>query len=233
MDAPGGLEAPTPPTPSPRRFRTRMASGVVALIPLVVTVWVMRFLFTFTAGILLPFVDPAVGNWPAPLRAALSFGILLVFIYALGTLATHVVGRRILGLGEAIVLRVPLVRVVYSASRQVVAAFQGRGSRAFQSVVFVEFPGPGNQAIGFVTGSFTRPDGTECSTVFVPTTPNPTTGFLQIYPKDRLVTTEYTVEEGIKMIMSLGVLVPDPAHRTPPRGRSRERRPEGPPAPSV
>lgn len=186
-----------------------MASGIVALIPLVVTVLVLRFLFNFTASILLPVVDPAVETWPPAARALLSFAILLFAVYLLGWLATNFIGRRILGLGESLVLRLPFVKVVYRASKQVVAAFEGREARAFKAVVFVEFPQPGMRALGFVTGVVRTESGERWSTVFVPTTPNPTTGFLQVVPEDRLVQTGYTVEEGIKMVMSLGVLVPE------------------------
>ncbi len=196
-------------TPLRGRFRRRMASGMVALIPVVVTVAVLRFLFGFTASIFLPFVDPAVETWPPVARAALSFIILLVAVYLLGELATNFVGRRILGLGEAVVLRVPFVKVVYAASKQVVAAFERREARAFKSVVFVEFPAPGMRAVGFVTGATSDASGTTWTTVFVPTTPNPTTGFLQFVAEDQLVQTGYTVEEGIKMVMSLGVLMPE------------------------
>jgi uncharacterized membrane protein len=202
------------------RFRRRMASGLVALIPVVVTIGVLRFLFNFTASILLPFVDPAVATWPPGARAALSFGILLLGVYLLGELATNFVGRRILLIGESIVLRVPFVKVVYSASKQVVAAFQGREAKAFKSVVFVEFPRPGMRALGFVTGAIADTSGKTWTTVFVPTTPNPTTGFLQIVPPSDVVPTSYSVEEGVKMIMSLGVLAPDAVAVVPP-GESR------------
>jgi uncharacterized membrane protein len=186
-----------------------MASGLVVLIPLVITVGVIRFLFDFTSGILLPFIDPALADWPLLARAALSFAILLLVIYLLGALATNIVGRRVLSLGERVVLKLPFVKVVYSVSKQIVAAFQGQGSKAFKSVVFVEFPQPGMRAIGFVTSSMKRPDGSEWSTVFVPTTPNPTTGFLQLVPQESIEQTGFTIEEGIKMVMSLGVLVPE------------------------
>ena len=105
-------------------------------------------------------------------------------------------------------LRVPFVKVIYSASKQVADAFQNRKARAFRAVVLVEFPGPGMRAIAFVTGDVTDSAGRACHTVFVPTTPNPTTGFLQVIPTDRVEATPYTVEDGIKMVMSLGVLVP-------------------------
>jgi uncharacterized membrane protein len=186
-----------------------MASGLVILIPLVITAAVIRFLFDFTSGILLPVIDPALADWPGIARAALSVLILLVVIYLLGALATNIVGRRVLSLGERVVLRLPFVKVVYSVSKQVVAAFQGQGSKAFKSVVFVQFPHPGVRSIGFVTGRMVREDGSVWSMVFVPTTPNPTTGFLQLVPQESVEQTRYTVEEGIKMVMSLGVLVPE------------------------
>jgi len=197
------------PLPRPPLFKTRMASGLVVLIPLVITLGVIRFLFDFTSGILLPFIDPALADWPVIARAALSFAILLLVVYVLGALATNIVGRRVLSLGERVVLKLPFVKVVYSVSKQIVAAFQGQGSQAFKSVVFVEFPQPGMRAIGFVTSYMTRPDGSRWTTVFVPTTPNPTTGFLQLVPEAALEQTGYTVEEGVKMVMSLGVLVPE------------------------
>lgn len=186
-----------------------MASGLVVLIPLVVTLAVIRFVFNFTSGILLPFLDPTLANWPTAARAALSLAILLVIIYVLGEIAAHVVGRRVLALGERLVLKLPFVKVIYSASKQVVATFQGQTSQAFKSVVLVEFPHPGMRSIGFVTSRVELPGGSIRSLVFVPTTPNPTTGFLQLVPPERLVDAGISVEDGIKLVMSLGVLPPE------------------------
>jgi len=197
------------------RLRRRMASGIAVLIPLVVTVYVLRVLFGFTAGILLPIIDPAVDHWSAPARIALSLGILVVMVYLLGELAAHVLGRRALSLAEALLLRVPIVRVIYRVSKQVVTAFERQDRSAFKSVVFVEFPRPGMRAMGFVTSTFRKPDGSEWKTVFVPTTPNPTTGFLQIVNSSEVVQTDFTVEEAFKMVMSLGVLSPEALARLP------------------
>lgn len=190
------------------RIRSRMTSGVVALVPLVITVYVLRALFALTAGILLPFISPAVEHWPWFLRAALSLAVLLVAIYFLGELAQNLVGRRVLQLGEEILLRVPFVKVVYRASKQVVTAFQKPNSAAFKSVVLVEFPRPGMRAVGFLTNTFTLADGSVWHAVFVPTTPNPTTGFLQYVPAEAVTPTDFTVEDAFKTVMSLGVLTP-------------------------
>lgn len=209
------MNAPEPATAHrphrPGRFATRMASGIFALIPIVVTFVVLRWVFNLTAGIFLPVIDSAVGDWPLLARAILAVAILVLAVFVLGEIAAHVVGRRVLALAEALVLRLPFVKVVYSISKQVVGAFQGQGTKAFKSVVYVDFPQPGHRSVAFVTSNFDKPDGSSWSTIFVPTTPNPTTGFLQIVERDRLEPTEMTVEEGIKMIMSLGVLRPDAA----------------------
>lgn len=191
------------------RMRTRMTSGVVALVPLVVTVYVLRAIFGLTAGILLPLIDPAVGSWPWFPRAALSVAVLLVGIYVLGGMATNLVGRRFLQFAEEVILRVPLVKVIYRASQQVVTAFRRPDAAAFKAVVLVEFPRRGTWAVGFLTSTFTLADGALWHAVFVPTTPNPTTGFLQCFPAEEVTATDFTVEEAFKMVMSLGVLTPE------------------------
>lgn len=212
------------PLRRPTRFATRMASGIVALIPILVTFAVLRWVFNLTAGILLPFIDELVGGWPPLAEAALAVLLLLVGVYLLGEVTAHVVGRRVLALVEALVLRLPFVKTIYSISKQVVGAFQGQGTKAFKSVVYVEFPHPGLRSVAFVTSDFTKPDGTAWSTIFVPTTPNPTTGFLQIVERDKLERTEMSVEEGIKMIMSLGVLRPEKSEPSPAHDVARMRR---------
>lgn len=190
------------------RIRSRLVSGVAVLVPLFITIFILRALFGFTAGILLPILDPAVDHWPGWARAALALAILILIVFVLGELAAHLVGRRIISLGEAVLLRVPVVRVIYKASRQVVSAFGGKERSAFRSVVLIEFPHPGMRSIGFVTSSFEKADGSSWRTVFVPTTPNPTTGFLQILPASSVAPTDFSVEEAFQMVMSLGVLSP-------------------------
>jgi uncharacterized membrane protein len=190
------------------RIRSRLVSGVAVIVPLFITVFILRALFGFTARILLSILGPAVEHWPVGARIALSAVILFLVVYALGELAAHVVGRRVISLAEAILLRVPLVRVIYKASQQVVSSLEGKERSAFRSVVLVEFPHPGLRSIGFVTSRFEKPDGSAWSTVFVPSAPNPTTGFLQILPTSSVIPTEFTVEEAFQMVMSLGVLSP-------------------------
>lgn len=190
------------------RMRARVVSGIAVLIPLFITFVVLRAVFGFTVGILLPILDPAVDHLSEPVRVALALGLLVLILYGLGELAAHVVGRRILSLGDWVLLRVPFVGVIYKTSRQVVSAFQRTDSSAFKSVVLVEFPHPGLRSVAFVTSTFSSPDGSAWKTVFIPTTPNPTTGFLQVVPASKVVPTDFTIEEAFQMVMSLGVMSP-------------------------
>ncbi|HEX9887055.1 MAG TPA: DUF502 domain-containing protein [Longimicrobiales bacterium] len=197
------------------RVRNRILSGVFVVIPAMITVYVLRVLYGFTAGLVLPVIYPAVDHWPAWVGIALSFVILVGSLWILGEITAHVVGRRFLGLGEKILLKVPVVRVIYRTSKQVVTAFEGQDRAAFKSVVFLEFPRQGMRALGFVTSTIEQPDGSTWNTVFVPTTPNPTTGFLQVVRTAEVTATDFSVEEAFKMIMSLGVLSPERVEALP------------------
>lgn len=189
--------------------RARVLSGLVALIPLVLTFWVLRALLRFLAGLTLPLFGSVFADWPLLAREALAVLALVGALYVLGEVTALVVGRRLLNLGEKVLLRVPLARVIYGASKQVLESLQTTRHPQFRSVVAINFPSGGLQSIGFLTGTLAELDGEQLVTVFVPTTPNPTTGFLQIVPASRLTKLDITIEEAIRTIMSLGVLAPD------------------------
>ncbi|MEW6354705.1 MAG: DUF502 domain-containing protein [Planctomycetota bacterium] len=206
-------DEPTEPKAPSGRFgasiRTRLLSGIVVIVPLGITVLILRFLFLVTAGYLTPVIQHAFGPLPAFYVAAISVVVLLALLYLVGFVATHMVGRRLIGLGEAILLRIPLVKIIYSAAKQAIEVLATPSGAAFKAVVMVEFPRPGLKAMGFITGAITFPDGRRLYKVFIPTTPNPTTGFLQFIPPDEVMETTMSVEEGIKMLVSGGILSPD------------------------
>ena len=128
------------------------------------------------------------------------------------------VGRVLVGLGERLVHRMPVVRNVYGALKQIFETVMSQSSGAFRQVVLFEYPRRGSWAIGFITG---RTEGEvqnvteeEVLNVFLPTTPNPTSGYLLFIPRSELVLLDMTVEEGIKMVVSGGIVTP-PARRPP------------------
>jgi uncharacterized membrane protein len=193
--------------PFRRRLRSRLVSGLAVLVPIGITLLALRFFLDAAAGLAHPLTHRFLGEWPWFARALFSLSILVILVYVVGEIAAHVVGRRLIALGEALLLRIPLVRPIYGASKQVIQSFSLPDAAQIQSVVFVEFPRPGMRALGFLTGTVELDDGIWYK-VFLPTTPNPTSGYFQLVRPSETWTANLAVEDGIKIIMSAGVLTP-------------------------
>jgi len=188
-------------------FKRRLATGLAVLIPAGITLFALRFLYNALTELLLPFLRPLVSHLPQWMQIGITLGLLVLLLLAVGQIATHVVGRRLIGVMEKAVVRIPLVRAVYQASKKVVESFSMPRAQ-LRTVVMVEFPGPGMRALGFLTNTVTGPDGGQWCAVFVPTTPNPTTGFLQMVPAGKVEQLDWEIEDAVSTIMSLGVLTP-------------------------
>lgn len=190
-------------------FRNRLLSGLLVLVPLGITLLVLSLLLKATVGGLVAILDlflpPVV---PQIAIVAVSLALLVVILYLVGTLASFVVGRKLIDLGEKIVEQIPIAKTVYATSKQVIELLRGEAGAAGREVALIEFPGPGLKVLGFVTGRVVMADGAPCYTVFVPTTPNPTSGFLEFVPAEKVEILPISVEEAVKLIMSGGVLAP-------------------------
>lgn len=190
-------------------IRNRLISGLLVLVPLGITVFVMSFILGVTVRVMLPLTRVLFGHFPQWAIVALSLLLMVVVLYMVGFLTTLVIGRRLIAFSEWLVGKIPVVKTIYSSSKQVVDVFQTRTAAGERQVILVEFPGPGLRAIGFVTGEIRLHDGTHCYKVFIPTTPNPTTGFLQFVEAERACLLDMTTEEAFRLIMSGGVLAPE------------------------
>lgn len=190
-------------------IRNRLISGLLVLVPLGITLFVMSFILKATAGIMLPLTRALFGHFPPWAVLSLSLFLVISTLYIVGLLTTMVVGRRIIAVSEWVVNQIPLVKTIYSSSKQVIDVFRTRAATGERQVILVEFPGPGLRALGFVTGLITTVDGTRCYKVFIPTTPNPTTGFLQFIPIERGHLLDMSTDEAFRVIMSGGVLAPN------------------------
>jgi len=189
--------------------KKRFVSGLLIILPLFITVVILRFLFRITAGIFSPALDYSFPGIPAWLKFLFSLGISVLVIYLLGLFTGHLLGRWFWNRFEQALLRIPLLKSIYGASRDMVHVFSNQSKAGFKEVVLVEFPRPGMKALGFITGGITDESGRKCFKVFIPTTPNPTSGFLVIIEQSQVIRCNLTVEEGIKMIMSGGILGPE------------------------
>jgi uncharacterized membrane protein len=196
-----------------------LASGMLVLVPVGVTLLVMRWLFSWVAGLLRPVVRSVTSrlellHWIQALPDAyvnvcvsvLALLLLLVLLYLVGVLGQHIIGRRLLGALDKVWLKIPLARSVYAATKQVMETLSQPQGGAFKSVVLVEFPGPGLRAVGFLTGYVHDATGRRYAKVLIPTTPNPTTGFLELVPEEKVTMTDLEFEDAFKMIISGGII---------------------------
>ena len=196
--------------------RCRLLSGLLVIVPLGITVLVVRFLYGITAGNLKPVILRMAGELPVYMVTAISVFLFLAGLYMIGLVATAMLGRRLISLGEAIIQRIPFVKSIYGASKQLVEAVSGQDNpTGFQAAVFVRFPHPDMLAIGFMTGVIEVDGETYCK-LFIPTTPNPTTGFYEMVKPQHVYQTHMSVEEATKMLMSAGLVMPEtPLNLTP------------------
>lgn len=191
-----------------KHVRTRLVSGLLVLVPLAITVFILNFILSFLTSFVRPLVRPWVGELPEYVLTLIALAATVVFVYLAGSITTLIVGRRAIYWGEQLLLRLPLVKSIYSASKQVVETFSSSTKAAFQAVVFMEFPRKGSLGVGFITGTILSPEGKTLYRVFVATTPNPTSGFLLLLPEEDIQFTDISVEDGVKMIVSGGMLAP-------------------------
>lgn len=146
-------------------------------------------------------------QWIVPIASVL---LTLFLLYSLGLLTASVFGRKLIGMIERIFTRLPLVKTIYNSTKQVVVTLGGGQSMSFKRVVLVEFPRPGMKCIAFLTAVMKDADtGREMAIVFISTTPNPTTGYMQIVPLDEVSETGWSVEEAVRILISGGVLSPE------------------------
>ena len=196
------------------RFRRVLLTGLVILAPVTLTIYILKQIFDFMDGMFSPLVDRALQPYfPGAHVPGLGFLLTLLVVLLLGWLSTNVVGRRLIQAGEGVIGRIPIAKSIYSATKGVLEAISFDQSDAFKRVVLIEYPKEDVFAVGFVTRSTEWPDldprTADILLVFVPTTPNPTSGYLEIVPMDNLINTDLTVEQAMTFIVSGGTVGPD------------------------
>ena len=211
----------------PLRFKRYLLTGLLTFLPLWVTWLVFKFVLSFLAGIGAPLVAAMLGALAlvAPHTAdALNTQWLLFILallitvgglYLLGALANRVIGQRVIGAFDNLLARIPVVQTIYGGTKKLMAVLQHKPS-GVQRVVLVEFPRRGMKVVGFVTRVMVE-DGTgrEMAAVFIPTTPNPTGGYLEVVPLDELTPTDWTMDQAMAFIISGGAVAPDTLPASP------------------
>jgi len=189
-------------------LKEKFITGLFVVIPVGITIFILTFLFNFADGILGSYLDTLFGLITHHELHIPGLGMITgaVVIYLTGILATNVLGNQFLKLGDDVLSRIPLVKSIYSSSKQLIKVFK-EGKTSYRRAVFVEWPRPGVRAIGFVTAEVER-DGIGLVVVYVPTMPNPTSGFALFFREDEVSDCGMTVEEAVKFVVSGGMVVP-------------------------
>jgi len=207
-----------------RRLRTYFFTGLLVLGPLAVTGYIVYRLFVWVDHLL---GTTLRGGYIRPDGVpGLGFLTVIVLITITGALANNFLGRQLGTIVEALLLRVPVLSVIYGTLKEVGEALLGDRRANFQQVVLVQYPRQGVYSIGLVAGaaprSFDKATGKSLRGIFIPTPPNPTTGPVVYFPEEELIATSLRVEQAIKMVVSIGVVLPveagpgEPAAVVPP-----------------
>ncbi|MBB3227368.1 putative membrane protein [Luteibacter sp. Sphag1AF] len=207
------------------RIKRYLFTGLLTVLPLWVTWLVFSFVLSLLAGIGAPLVElvlsidtTAAARTPSWVVFLLALALTLGVLYAVGFLANRVLGARMLSGFDGLLARIPVVHTIYGGTKKLMAVLQNKPS-GVQRVVLVEFPRPGMKVVGFVTRTMIEDDtGREMAAVFIPTTPNPTGGYLEIVPLEELTPTDWTMDQAMAFIISGGAVAPDslPASRPAP-----------------
>ncbi len=187
-------------------FRGKIISGLLILLPLAATYLIIKFVFDLIDPPLVQIIDEITGRH-IPGVGIVSFVIVL---YLVGIVGSYVIGRRLIAFGHSMANLIPIVRPIYRTAKQTVDALGSSNiEKHYSRVVFLDFPRRGVKSIGFATSTFTAPDGDTLVAVYIPTTPIPTSGYLALVPESDVVSTNLTVDEAMKIVISGGVLTPD------------------------
>ena len=204
-----------------RRLRNVFLTGFLVTLPIALTVFILNFLFKS-----LDALSPIFTHWLILLGAPLPdgyrvpfLGVIMTFVivFFVGALTTNIFGKKLLQFWEGIVEKIPFVRRIYKGTKQVVSSFATMDTKSFTKVVLVEFPRKGAYAIAFVTGKtrgeLQRLTSDNHVNIFIPTTPNPTSGFVIFTDPSEITELDMTVEEGIKYVISGGIVTPEQARK--------------------
>ncbi len=193
-------------------FQRTLGAGILVILPIGITVLVLKFFF----DLLDPVLQPAVDLLPGPTITGAGLIALVVLVYLLGLFAAQVVGRRLIEVGHRVMEVIPVVKGIYGTTRMAIQILStsnngspnGNGNideQQYSGVVLLEFPRPGIRSIGLITSSMLDSEGEEVLSVYIPTTPIPSSGFLVIVPASDVTRTDISVEDAMRVVISGGI----------------------------
>jgi uncharacterized membrane protein len=205
-------------------FSRRFFTGLFVVLPIALTVWIVQILYGLINGPLDRVIRLLIAHNHVPgaqffqvntdgTIPGAGFLLAIVLLVLIGVVVSNFFGRQIINWIDQVLLNLPVVKTIYNALKQAAQAVQDfsggeDGKPKFSRVCYVPMPGGSGHLIGFVTSDFIKPDGRIYSSVFLPTSPSPLTGFVVIYPAEDIVLADLSVEQATKMILSFGLVTP-------------------------
>jgi len=183
-----------------KKLRAQFGAGILVIVPIIITILILVWLFGYIDNIAQPVAKSLLGRT----IPGLGFALTVVLIYLTGVVATSVIGKRLVCYIESLLARVPLFRYLYTGIKQIMVSFTTPSETKFLQVVLVEFPKKGMRVLGFVTSESRVESGEKLLTVFIPTSPNPTSGYLEIVRENDIIRTNISIDDALKMVLSAG-----------------------------
>ena len=211
----GSSRLPLGPLRRPiQHFQRTLGAGILVILPIGITVLVFKFFFDLLDPVLEPLVELLTGE------SVTGTGMvgLIVLVYVLGLVAAQVIGRRLIGFGHRVMEVIPVVKGIYGTTRMAIEVLSHGnnvsddelgGAHTYHGVVLVDFPRTGIKSIGLITSSMLDADGEEVLSVYIPTTPIPSSGFLVIVSSTEVIRTDMTTEEAMRVVISGGIRLDD------------------------
>jgi uncharacterized membrane protein len=184
------------------KLRAQFLTGILVVVPISATILILIWTFAAIDGILQPVIK-AIFDRAVP---GVGFAVTVVLIYLVGVIASHVGGRAMIQYGEILLTKVPIVRQLYTSIKQITESFSSPDKTGLMQVILVEFPRKGMRSIGFITNESSDESGNKLINIYIPGSPNPTSGFLQIVREEEIIRTNIPISEAMKMIVSAGRL---------------------------
>jgi len=197
-------------------FKRYLVTGLIVIIPLWLTFLIITIFFNWISNFTFPILNYFISDkaWAQMLAKVISFFVSIASICLLGFLTSKVLGRSVLNYFERLLNKVPLIGAIYSAAKQFVSFLLGKDKKkSFKEVVFIPYPNADTYSVAFKTGEQTVGDE-KYICVFMPTTPNPTTGFLLLLKEKDIIYTDYTVDQAFQFLISIGVITMEARGKT-------------------
>jgi len=218
---------PEPDTPPKRRgvfagLRASFLTGIVVIAPIGLTIWLIWTVVGWIDGFVLPLVPSRLNpeQYIGINLRGVGVIIFLIFTIIVGWVAKGLIGRSLIRWAESLVLRTPVVRSIYGGVKQIAETVFAQSDTNFDKACLIQYPRKGIWAIGFISTAtkgevLEKADATQMTSVFVPTTPNPTSGFLLFFPKDDVIELDMSVEDAAKLVISAGLVYPNDGSNKP------------------